>query len=102
MSQVTFRQNKPSSMVMKRHRAASWMTLVVLGVSSLKLFAAAGNYAPAPAKYEVNTVKFEWKDASRNREVPVKIYYPASGAGPFPVIVFSHGLGGSRDGYEYL
>jgi dienelactone hydrolase len=32
----------------------------------------------------------------------VKIYYPKTGDGPFPVIVFSHGLGGSREGYEYL
>lgn len=31
----------------------------------------------------------------------MKIYFPES-AGPFPVIVFSHGLGGSREGYEYL
>ncbi len=38
--------------------------------------------------------------------VPVKIYYPkpAEGkeAGPCPVIIFSHGLGGSREGYKYL
>jgi predicted dienelactone hydrolase len=27
---------------------------------------------------------------------------PATGPGPFPVIVFSHGLGGSREGYKYL
>jgi predicted dienelactone hydrolase len=34
--------------------------------------------------------------------VPVKIYYPKDGEGPFPIIIFSHGLGGSREGYEYL
>jgi predicted dienelactone hydrolase len=34
--------------------------------------------------------------------VPVKLYFPGSGKGPFPAIVFSHGLGGTRDGYEYL
>jgi predicted dienelactone hydrolase len=45
---------------------------------------------------------FNWQDAARNRPVPVKIYSPATGKGPFPVIVFSHGLGGSREGYEYL
>lgn len=43
----------------------------------------------------------EWRDAKRDRVVPVKIYYP-TGPGPYPVIVFSHGLGGSREGYEYL
>ena len=43
----------------------------------------------------------DWRDAGRNRTVPVKIYYP-QGDGPFPVIIFSHGLGGTREGYEYL
>jgi predicted dienelactone hydrolase len=43
-----------------------------------------------------------WQDTARNRPVPVKIYSPATGKGPFPVIVFSHGLGGAREGYEYL
>jgi dienelactone hydrolase len=32
----------------------------------------------------------------------VKIYSPNAGNAPFPVIIFSHGLGGSRDYYEYL
>jgi predicted dienelactone hydrolase len=50
----------------------------------------------------VATLSETWTDAARNREVPVKIYYPEDGAGPFPVIVFSHGLGGTREGYEYL
>ncbi len=44
----------------------------------------------------------DWNDVTRNRKVPVKIYYPTEGNGPFPVIIFSHGLGGSRNGYEYL
>jgi dienelactone hydrolase len=47
------------------------------------------------------TWRGEWRDTKRGRAVPVKIYFP-EGAGPFPVIVFSHGLGGSREGYEYL
>jgi predicted dienelactone hydrolase len=56
----------------------------------------------APGKYAVQTVLDDWKDPARDREVPVKIYYPKTGRGPCPVIVFSHGLGGSREGYEYL
>ena len=50
----------------------------------------------------VETQRAIWHDAKRNRDVPVKIYSPQSGRGPFPVILFSHGLGGSREGYEYL
>jgi predicted dienelactone hydrolase len=50
----------------------------------------------------VATLSEVWTDAARNREVPVKIYYPEEENGPFPVIVFSHGLGGTREGYEYL
>jgi predicted dienelactone hydrolase len=34
--------------------------------------------------------------------LPVRVHYPAGLTGPAPVIVFSHGLGGSRLGYEFL
>lgn len=34
--------------------------------------------------------------------LPVRVHYPDRGEGPFPLIVFSHGLGGSRLGYGYL
>src|ERR1043166_7563974 len=57
---------------------------------------------PLRATNEVATAKFDWLDTKRERTVPVKIYYPSTGNGPFPIIIFSHGLGGSRDGYEYL
>jgi len=56
--------------------------------------------APGPCSVEVLT--YEWLDSARGRQVPVKIYYPKTAPGLCPVVVFSHGLGGSRDGYEYL
>ena len=56
-------------------------------------------YAPPSASLEVEVIKLEWQDKSRDRVVPVKLYFPKTGSGPFPVIVFSHGLGGSREGY---
>ena len=42
-----------------------------------------------------------WLDAARQREVPVKMRWPdaaATSAGPLPVVLFSHGLGGTREG----
>lgn len=59
-------------------------------------------YQPAQPTLPVEIVRYTWHDEARNRDVPVKIYYPAKGNGPFPVILFSHGLGGSRENYEYL
>jgi predicted dienelactone hydrolase len=55
-----------------------------------------------PGPFAVATVLYDWTDSSRSRPVPVKVYYPKTGKGPFPVIVFSHGLGGSRENYEYI
>jgi predicted dienelactone hydrolase len=60
------------------------------------------DYKPAVGPHEVAATRLDWEDARRGRDVPVKIYAPQAGTGPFPVIVFSHGLGGTRDGYEYL
>ncbi len=41
------------------------------------------------------------RDASRARDIPVRIYLPAANASA-PVVLFSHGLGGSREGSEFL
>jgi len=57
--------------------------------------------APAPA---YGTVEYEWTDPLRGRAVPVRLYLPAKmepGA-RIPLVVFSHGIGGSRRGYSYL
>jgi predicted dienelactone hydrolase len=40
-------------------------------------------------------------DAARHRDIPVKAYLPA-GFSPAPVVLFSHGLGGSREGSAFL
>ncbi len=52
--------------------------------------------------YAVETLLDNWIDPARNREIPVKIYYPKQSDTPRPVILFSHGLGSSRLRYEYL
>jgi len=41
-----------------------------------------------------------WTDTARQRAVPVRLRWPYASrhAGPWPVVLFSHGLGGTRDG----
>jgi predicted dienelactone hydrolase len=41
------------------------------------------------------------KDEARSREIPLRIYLP-EGTSPAAVVLFSHGLGGSRAGSAYL
>src|SRR6202030_2992078 len=41
-------------------------------------------------------------DGARNKDLEVSIEYPTRGAGPFPIIIFSPGYGGSDHGYEGL
>ncbi len=64
--------------------------------------AAAAPYKPDPGPYTVETYTEEWQDVARDREVPVRIYYPVDAEGPRPVVVVSHGLGGTRDALSYL
>jgi predicted dienelactone hydrolase len=40
-------------------------------------------------------------DAKRSRDIPIRIYLPGR-TEPSPVVLFSHGLGGTRAGSEYL
>jgi predicted dienelactone hydrolase len=44
---------------------------------------------------------FEVKDAKRDRMLPIRVYLPETDK-PAPVVLFSHGLGGSRDNNPYL
>ncbi|MGA0608570.1 alpha/beta hydrolase family protein [Phenylobacterium sp. VNQ135] len=58
----------------------------------------AARLAPSPVEVRYG----EWRDLARNdRVVPYKAYVPA-GAGPFPTIIHSHGLGGSREASTYI
>jgi dienelactone hydrolase len=50
------------------------------------------------------TRDLSWMDAARQREVLARLYVPAAKdkASPVPLVVFSHGIGGSREGYTYI
>src|SRR4051794_36238754 len=68
---------------------------------------AAPSYAPAYA-FEMGSspvgviASALLRDATRNKDVEVSIEYPTRGTGPFPIIIFSPGYGGSSHGYEGL
>jgi dienelactone hydrolase len=56
----------------------------------------------AEPAYEV--IERDGVDTARQRAVPWRLYLPraASASRPVPMVVFSHGIGGSRQGYSYL
>jgi dienelactone hydrolase len=91
-------------MSMKRLRR--FLMVFVWMASFVTVTRAAEAFVPAwrttTVTNEVAVTRAEWFDVKRDRKVPVKIYSPKSGHGPFPIIIFSHGLGGSREGYAYV
>ncbi len=57
-----------------------------------------------PAELPYRLMDFDWVDTARSRVVPSRLYWPAARPpdADVPLIVFSHGIGGSRRGYSYL
>jgi predicted dienelactone hydrolase len=53
------------------------------------------------ASGDITSIKLEVSDATRKRTLPVRVYLPKA-AQPSPVVLFSHGLGGSCDNNPYL
>jgi len=54
-----------------------------------------------PEQYTPHIVDLTVHDAERNRDIPVLVYIPLAEQAA-PVVMFSHGLGGSREGSAYL
>jgi predicted dienelactone hydrolase len=99
-----------------RLASISLLSLAVLAVGAARAQAPERPDLPLPAPAAPNAVPslgaedlvtpldLDWTDAARNRPVPVRLYLPpsASAERPVPLVVFSHGIGGSRRGYSYL
>jgi predicted dienelactone hydrolase len=49
----------------------------------------------------VKASDFDVRDEARQRDIPVRVYLPPQ-RDPAPVVLFSHGLGGMRQGNPYL
>jgi pimeloyl-ACP methyl ester carboxylesterase len=67
----------------------SLLGLAALATVSPQLFA-----VPRTADW----IDENWIDASRDRQVPVRIRVPTGSNGPWPILLYSHGLGGNRNG----
>jgi predicted dienelactone hydrolase len=63
----------------------------------------AAQYDPLAVAADFKPVQLDLTvhDAKRDRDIPVRIYLPASRT-PAPVVLFSHGLGGTRNGSQFL
>ena len=59
-------------------------------------------YKLEPGPFTVRQETHTWRDAERQRYLPVRIYRPAGNDGPVPPIILSPGFGISRDHYVYL
>lgn len=57
---------------------------------------------PMPAPEQIQVIEREWTDAARGRAVPARLYLPRDAVAPVPLVLVSHGIGGSRFGYSYL
>lgn len=83
------------------------LCLVALSIAASVAWGAGGRAAAGPPPVAVAPVAIAvsrgaWADTARpGRSVPYKLYMPA-GAGPFPVVIHSHGLGGSRETSTYI
>ncbi len=88
---------------MKRRAFVTRSLGLATGVACLAL-AGMANRLSASTIPGHRVVDLELLDADRGRPVPARLYLPgqASAETPVPLVVFSHGLGGSRSGYQYL
>jgi len=70
---------------------------ICMGISNLN----AGYDPLLISKVAVEHKDLVCKDQKRSREIPIRVYLPAEKR-PSPVILFSHGLGGTREGSAFL
>ena len=70
-------------------------------VALASAIAASGDVPARPGRHAVLALDTDLTDAARARAIPLRVHLPESG-GPYPVILFSHGLGSTRAAYGYL
>jgi dienelactone hydrolase len=94
------RKSHPAPATNRRHWLQAAALLATAAALPLRAMQAMLETVPGA----VSALDIDGADPARQREVPVRLYLPAqaSAATPVPLVVFSHGIGGSRSGYSYL
>jgi len=79
------------------------LTVFMLVVTPRPSSAATASYDPLSLSNgsPVSHSDFTVRDDSRKRDIPIRVYLPAT-TNPAPVALFSHGLGGTRENSPYL
>lgn len=87
---------------MKHNSRSIALSLLLLALGLGRSWAGPAIAAPwsAPGPFKVLVANEEWRDESRSRNIPVRIYSPEAAPGSLPVVIFSHGLAGSRTAGE--
>jgi predicted dienelactone hydrolase len=88
---------------MKSHWHCRFVCVLAVILLPAIALAAETNYDPlaVPDLQGIRTLDVTVKDEMRNREIPIRVYLPTRTT-PQPVVLFSHGLGGSRENSPYL
>jgi len=78
-------------------RAFAVVLMILVSTSGLR-----ADYDPLlAANKKPEQMDLAIKDAKRSREIPIRVYLPADKTAS-PVVLFSHGLGGNREGSAFL
>lgn len=77
----------------------AWLAAAAACVAAPMLLARARAAMPG-----FETLDFDWIDARRERPVPARLYLPraATPGAPVPLVVFSHGIGSTRERYRWI
>lgn len=82
--------------------AVAIIVALVAGFVIAKLVYKSAGYRPGQVLNHIEVEDRNWTDTARNRQISVRLYYPQAGRGPFPTLIFSPGLGGSKKTAAYL
>jgi dienelactone hydrolase len=78
--------------------------LITTAAVGAALLAAPALLLRARAAEGFEALDFDWADARRQRPVPTRLYLPraAAPAAAAPLVVFSHGIGSTRERYRWI